>query len=110
MWFSALSDSYFVITLIVDAVVLTCLIPAYRRSRHPAFLYLMFAYLIGIFLITADYTIGQWHMSHNELVQYRTLRYFLYFADVLLSAAGVITLTRSYLSQSSTREDTNSSV
>jgi hypothetical protein len=97
-WLSLLFDASYVVRVVVGVTVLFCVLPAYKRTRNRAFLYLTFAYMLSIFLAVCDHTIGLWDMSQRERVPYRTLLWFAYFADGILAAIGIILLTRSYFS------------
>src|ERR1700731_1137891 len=97
-WLTFLFDFSYVVVVVVGVTVLFCVLPAYKRTRNRAFLYLTFAYMLAIFCAVSDHTIGLWHMSHQQWVSYRTLRWFAYFAAAILHAIGLILLSRSYLS------------
>ena len=97
-WLHFLSYVSYAVTVIADMIGLYVIWPAYKRTRHRAFLLLSAAFALGIFDTICDHTIGLMHMSFWEYLPYRTLRRLAYFADVILGLMGVILLTRSYLS------------
>src|SRR6516162_2523334 len=104
-WLSALYDSSFLISFVVDVVVLACVIPAYKRTKHVAFLYLMFSYLLAILGTTSDHTLGHWLMTREQYIQYRTIRSFSHFAVNILLAAGIISFARTYCSMFRSRDE-----
>jgi hypothetical protein len=96
-WLTLLYYGNYALTVITGVMVLFAVAPAYRRTHHRPFLYLTFAFMLRLFDLVCDYTIGRFRMSHGPYVAYRTLRMFTSFATVILLTVGLILLTRSYL-------------
>jgi hypothetical protein len=80
--------------------------PAYKRTHHRPFLYLTFAFMLRLFDLVFDYTIGRFRVPLDQYVAYRTLRMFTGFATVILLTIGIIMLTRSYLASLPPKSDT----
>ena len=95
----------YAVTIIAAVTVLFAVAPAFKRTRHRAFLYLTFAFMLTIFDKICDYTIGRFRMPHSQYVTYHTLRYCASFAAVILLATGIIILTCSYLAASQIKPD-----
>jgi hypothetical protein len=104
-WLALLSYVNYALTVVTGVCILFAVAPAYKRTRHRAFLYLTFAFILRLFDIVCDYTIGQFRMPHEQYVVYRTLRISASFATVILLTAGIIMLTRSYLASSQPKSD-----
>jgi hypothetical protein len=100
----------YAVTVVAAVTVLFAVAPAFKRTRHRAFLYLTFAFMLRIFDVVCDYTIGRFRMPHSQYVFYRTLRMSASFTTVILLATGVIILTRSYLAASKIKPDDNANV
>jgi hypothetical protein len=96
----------FVLSVVVGVTVLFAVWPAYWRSHNRAFLYLAFAYMLGIFDAVADHTIALWHVPRHEYLAFLILRRLVHFAAVILFAVGVIRLTRSYFNTVPRTHDT----
>jgi hypothetical protein len=96
----------FVIVVVTGVSVLFCLFPAYWRSHNHAFLYLAFAFMVGIFDCVADHTIALWHMPHRQYLAYVILRRLARLAGFILLAVGVIGLTRSDFAEAARTDDT----
>jgi uncharacterized membrane protein len=109
-WLTLLYYVNYAITVVTGVAVLFAVAPAYKRTRHRAFLYLTFAFMLRLFDIVCDYTIGRFRMPHGEHVAYRTLRMFASFATVILLTVGIIMLTRSYLASSQSKSDATPNV
>jgi protein-S-isoprenylcysteine O-methyltransferase Ste14 len=109
-WLKILFYTSYAITVIADVTVLFAVWPAYKRTRHRAFLYIAAALVLGIFDTVCDHTLGQSDMSPAQYIPYRTIRRFAYFADIILWATGLILLTRSYLAAIGKESDATSNV
>jgi hypothetical protein len=96
-WLWILFYLSYAFTVIGDAIGIAVVWPAFKRTRHRAFLFLAAAFVLGIFDTICDHTIGTIEMAPAQWVAYRTLRRFSYYADIILLVAGVVLLTRSYL-------------
>ena len=96
----------FVIAVVVGVTVLFAVFPAYWRSHDRAFLYLAFAYMIGIFDAVAERTVALWHVPRQQYLAFLILRRLVHFAVVILFAVGVIRLTRSYFTNRTRNHDT----
>jgi hypothetical protein len=101
---------YYALTVITGVTVLFAVAPAYKRTHHRAFLYLTFAFMLRLFDVVCDYTIGQFRMPHNQYVAYHTLRMLASFATVILLTLGIITITRAYLASSQSKSDASPTV
>jgi hypothetical protein len=97
-WLQFLSYASYAITVIFDIAALVVVWPAFKRTRHKAFLLLAAGCALGVFDTICDHTIGLTHMPLGQYVLYRTLRRFAYFTDIVVTMLGIILLTRSYLS------------
>jgi hypothetical protein len=95
----------FVFSVVVGVTVLFAVFPAYWRSRDRAFLYLAFAYMVGIYAAVTDHTIALWHVPGQQHLVYSILRRLVHFAEVILFAVGVVRLTRSYFAKSTANRD-----
>ena len=104
-WLTLLFYGNYALMVITGVMVLFAVAPAYKRTHHRPFLYLMFAFMLRLFDIVWDYTVGRFRMPHDQYVVYRTLRTFTSFATVILLTLGIIMLTRSYLTSSQTKSD-----
>jgi hypothetical protein len=89
----------FVLSVVVGVTVLFAVFPAYWRSHDRAFLYLAFAYAVGIYEAIADHAIALWHVPGQQHLVYSILRRMVHFAAVILFAVGIIKLTRSYFAK-----------
>jgi len=96
-WLNVLFDASLVIQVVANLIVMQCLYPAYKSTKHRGFLYLFLGYLIGTFDTVCDHSISLLPMAHFQYVIYHTLRRFTYFADIVLCTAGLIWLTKSFL-------------
>ena len=96
-WLTLLYYGNYAVTVITGVMVLFAVAPAYKRTHHRPFLYLTFAFMLRLFDLVCDYTIGRFRMPHGQYVAYRTLRMFTSFATVILLTVGLIMLTRFYL-------------
>jgi len=96
-WLHFLYSAEGILQISANVVVLYCLYPAYKRTKHSGFLYLGFAYLIGTFDSICDQTIGLAHMVGTEYVVYHTERRLTYMVVVVLSLVGTLSLIRSFL-------------
>jgi hypothetical protein len=96
-WLNFLANASWIIQITVNVIVLFCLYPAMKQTKHRAFLLLFFAYLLGTFDTIFDHTIGLAPMPAPEYMVYRTFRRFAYWADMMLGCAGMVLLIRSYL-------------
>jgi hypothetical protein len=83
-WLALLYYANYALTVITGVVLLFAVAPAYKRTRHRSFLYLTFAFMLRLYDVVCDYTIGRLRMPHGEYVAYRTLRMFTSFATVIL--------------------------
>jgi hypothetical protein len=96
-WLRLLSYVYYALTVVAGVTVLFAVAPAYKQTRHRGFLLLTFGTMLRIFDLICDYTIGRFRMPRGEYVFYHSLRWFAAFAAVILLSAGIVVLTRSYL-------------
>src|SRR5215467_11128544 len=96
-WLTFLYYGNYALMVITAVMVLFAVAPAYKRTRLRPFLYFTFAFMLRLFDLICDYTIGRLRMPHGQYVAYRTLRMFTSFATVILLTLGIIMLTRSYL-------------
>jgi hypothetical protein len=106
-WLTLLYYGNYALTIIAGVMVLFAVAPAYKRTRHRPFLYLTFAFMLRLFDLVCDYTIGRLRMPHGQYVAYRTLRMFTSFATVILLTLGIIMLTRSYLASVPRKSDSS---
>jgi hypothetical protein len=97
-WLSILYYISYAVTVVADIACLTVVWPAFKRTRHRAFLLLAAGSALGIFDTICDHTLGTIEMPRGQYVAFRTLRRFTYYADVILIVTGIILLTRAYLS------------
>jgi hypothetical protein len=92
-----------------NVTILFYVVPAFKRTKNRAFLWIACASLLGTFDTVCDYTIGigSYRRGHPEYVTYRTFRKFTYFADCIFAATGVVLLARDAIkvSQSNSSED-----
>jgi hypothetical protein len=109
-WLNLLYYANYALTVITGVAVLFAVAPAYKRTRLRAFLYLTFAFMLRLFDIVCDYTIGRFRMPHDQYVVYRILRFSTSFATVILLTVGIITLTRSYLASSQPKSDASANI
>lgn len=96
-WLTFLFHTSLVVQVTANLVVLSYVLPAFKRTRHRAFLLISVAFMIGTFDTVCDHTIGLDSMPHAQYVVYRTLRRLTYFSTIVLGAMGLVLLTRSYL-------------
>jgi|SRR5467141_1216208 zinc transporter ZupT len=96
----------FVVVVVTGVSVLFCVFPAYWRSHSHAFLYIAFAFMVGVFDSVADHTIALWHMPRRQYLAYVILRRLSRLTGFILLAVGVISLTRSYLAEAAPTDDT----
>jgi|SRR6516225_3111403 hypothetical protein len=106
-WLTLLYYGNYALTVIAGVMVLFAVAPAYKQTRHRPFLYLSFAFMLRLFDLICDYTIGRLRMLHGQYVAYRTLRMFTSFATVILLTLGIIMLTRSYLASVPHKSDSS---
>jgi len=109
-WLTLLYYINYALVVVTGVTVLFAVAPAYKRTHHRAFLYLTFAFMLRLFDVVSDYTIGRFRMPHNEYVVYHTLRMVASFAAVILLTLGIITITRSYLASSQSKSDATPNV
>jgi hypothetical protein len=90
-----------VITITANVTILYYTIPAFKRTKNRAFLWLGFAALLGTFDTVCDYTLAVdlSRKSPSDYVTYRTLRKFTYFADCGFGALGIVLLARAAMSE-----------
>jgi len=98
-WLTLLYYGNYAFTVIAGVMVLFAVAPAY----------ITFAFMLRLFDLVCDYTIGRLRMPHGQYVAYRTLRMFTSFAAVILLTLGIIMLTRSYLGLVRPKSDSNPS-
>jgi hypothetical protein len=108
-WLTLLYYRNYALTVIAGVMVLFAVAPAYKRIHHRPLLYLTFAFMLRLFDLVCDYTIGRLRMPHGQYVAYRTLRMFTSFATVILLTFGIIMLTRSYSALVPRKSDSNPS-
>jgi hypothetical protein len=96
----------FIVIVVAGVSVLFCVFPAYWRGHNRAFLYLAFAFMFYIFDALADHTLALWPVPHQQYIAYLVLRRLTHIATVILLAAGVISLKRSYLAATGKADET----
>lgn len=96
-WFNIFFYTGYAITVIAGVTALFCVWPAYKQTRHRAFLFLAAAFALGVFDAICDHTLGVMKMAPSEQKVYLIVRDLAYYATSILPAVGVILLTRSYL-------------
>jgi hypothetical protein len=92
-WTSFVFDVSMVVTIICNVVVFYYVLPAYRRTKNRAFMWLTISSLLGIFGSVMLHTIGRQHLSHNDYIAYYTLRNLTYFIEAILGTVGLVQLT-----------------
>src|ERR1700677_1241814 len=92
-WTSFVFDVSMIVTISCNVVVFYYVLPAYKRTKNQAFMWLTFSSLLGIFTSVMMHTIGLQHLSHNDYAAYYTLRNLTYFAAAILGAIGIVQLT-----------------
>ena len=96
-WLTFLFHTSAVVQITANIIVMFYVFPAFRRTKHRAFLLIWCACLLGTFDTVCDHTIGLEAMQHTQYVAFRTLRRLTYFTSVGLDAAGIVWLTQSFL-------------
>jgi hypothetical protein len=65
-WLTLLYYGNYALTVITGVKVLFVVAPAYKRTRHRPFLYLTFAFMLRLFDLVCDYTIGRLRVPHGQ--------------------------------------------
>jgi len=96
-WLEFLTNLSGIAQVTGNVIVLYYVLPAYRRTKHGAFILLGFAFMIATFDTVSDFTIGRDLMNPSSHLIYRTARRFSHLAVVGLETAAVVWLTQAYL-------------
>jgi prolipoprotein diacylglyceryltransferase len=97
-WLKFLFHFSFVYDTALNVILLFTVYPAFRFTRHRGFEFLFWSALLAMFDVICDHTIGLQHMADPGYTIYRTLRKFTHFTVNGLGTAGIILLTRWFLS------------
>jgi hypothetical protein len=96
-WLRFIYNAGWVLQICANVVLLYSIYPAYKRTKHRAFLFLGYAYLISIFNTICDQTIGHNRMAGAGYFAYHTERGLAYIADTVLFTIGILLLVHPYL-------------
>jgi len=96
-WLEFLHKLSLMIGLGVDAVILYYVVPAFRRTRNIAFLFIAIACVVSVIGTVSDCTVDYRGLSESDYILFKTLRYFGYCLDFIFWAIGVVLLVRTAL-------------
>lgn len=98
-----------IITVTANVAVLYYVVPAFKRTRNRAFLWLGCAALLGTFDTLLDCTVGVdlHRKSRSEYETFRILRRCTYFGDCAFSATGIILLAQAAVARIPSEDSTS---
>jgi len=99
-WLDFLYNLSLLITVGADILVLCYVVPAFRRSKNRAFLFIAIACVVGIIDTICDHAVDARSLSESGYIVFRTFLRCGYFTDITFWALGIVSLTRTVLAGS----------